>query len=59
MAFWVGGPEIDEVVQELRVKNIPVYSSASRAAKAVKCLYEEGRRLELVGKKRQAKDNHS
>jgi acyl-CoA synthetase (NDP forming) len=58
VACWVGGPEIDEVVQELRVKNIPVYSSASRAAKAVKCLHEEGRRLEALGKKRQAKDNH-
>jgi acetyl coenzyme A synthetase (ADP forming)-like protein len=48
VACWVGGPEIDEVVQELRVKNIPVYSSAMRAAKAVKCLYDEGRRLEAV-----------
>ncbi|OGS43709.1 MAG: hypothetical protein A3K76_04670 [Euryarchaeota archaeon RBG_13_57_23] len=59
VACWVGGPEIDEVVQELRVKNIPVYSSASRAAKAVKCLYEEGHRLELIGKKKQARENHS
>ena len=59
VACWVGGPEIDEVVQELRVKNIPVYSSASRAAKAVKCLYDEGRRLELVVRKKQAKDDHS
>jgi len=52
VACWVGGPEIDEVVQDLRVKNIPVYASASRAAKAVKCLYDEGRRLEQVGKKK-------
>jgi acetyl coenzyme A synthetase (ADP forming)-like protein len=51
VACWVGGPEIDEVVQELREKNIPVYPSASRAAKAVRCLYDEGRRLELLGKK--------
>lgn len=51
VACWVGGPEIDEVVQELRVKNIPVYSSAMRAAKAVKCLYDEGKRLELVNRK--------
>jgi len=51
VACWVGGPEIDEVVQELRVQNIPVYPSASRAAKAVRCLYDEGRRLELLGKK--------
>ncbi len=53
VACWVGGPEIDEVVQDLRVKNIPVYASASRAARAVRCLYDEGRRLEMVGKKKQ------
>jgi len=53
VACWVGGPEIDEVVQDLREKNIPVYPSAMRAAKAVRCLYDEGRRLEIVGKKKQ------
>ena len=53
IACWVGGPEIDEVVQELRVKNIPVYASASRAAKAVRCLFDEGRRLEALGKRGQ------
>lgn len=52
VACWVGGPEIDEVVQELRVKNIPVYSSATRAAKAVKCLYDEGKRLDMLNKKK-------
>ncbi len=50
VACWVGGPEVDEVVQELRVKNIPVYPSAMRAAKAVACLYEEGRRQEMTGR---------
>ncbi|MGD9963638.1 MAG: acetate--CoA ligase family protein [Thermoplasmata archaeon] len=55
VACWVGGPEVDEVVQDLRVKNIPVYPSAMRAAKAVRCLYDEGRRLETVRKKKQAK----
>ena len=58
VACWVGGPEIDEVVQELRVKNIPVYSSAMRAAKAVRCLYDEGHRLELINK-RQPRENHA
>lgn len=57
VACWVGGPEVDEVVQELRVKNIPVYPSAMRAAKAVRSLYDEGRRLEILTKKRQPKDN--
>lgn len=51
VACWVGGPEIDEVVQDLRVKNIPVYPSPSRAAKAVRCLYDEGRRQEFTSKK--------
>jgi len=53
VACWVGGPEVDEVVQDLRVKNIPVYASASRAARAVRCLYDEGRRLDMVSKKKQ------
>jgi acetyl coenzyme A synthetase (ADP forming)-like protein len=56
VACWVGGREIDEVVQELRVKNIPVYSSAMRAAKAVKCLYDEGKRLDILSNKKQARD---
>lgn len=50
VACWVGGPEVDEVVQELRVKNIPVYPSAMRAARAVKCLYEESKRLKGTGR---------
>jgi len=57
VACWVGGPEVDEVVQELRVKNIPVYPSAMRAAKAVRSLYDEGKRLEILTKKRAPKDN--
>jgi acetyl coenzyme A synthetase (ADP forming)-like protein len=59
VACWVGGPEVDEVVQELRVKNIPVYPSAMRAAKAVKCLYDEGRRLEILNRKNQPRENSS
>lgn len=59
VACWVGGPEIDEVVQELRVKNIPVYSSAMRAAKAVRCLYDEHRRLEALSKGRHSAGDKS
>jgi len=59
VACWVGGPEVDEVVQELRVKNIPVYPSAMRAAKAVRCLYDEGRRLEILNGKKQPRENSS
>ncbi len=57
VACWVGGPEVDEVVQELRVKNIPVYPSAMRAAKAVRCLYDEGKRLEILNRKKQPREN--
>jgi acetyl coenzyme A synthetase (ADP forming)-like protein len=56
VACWVGGPEVDEVVQELRLKNIPVYASAMRAAKAVRCLYDEGKRIEIINKNKQPKE---
>jgi acyl-CoA synthetase (NDP forming) len=59
VACWVGGPEVDEVVQELREKNIPVYPSAMRAAKAVRCLYDEWRRLETVGRKRMRRSGNA
>lgn len=55
VACWVGGPEVDEVVQELRVKKIPVYPSAMRAAKAVRCLYDEGHRQETLGRRSKCK----
>ncbi|UCE91819.1 MAG: CoA-binding protein [Methanobacteriota archaeon] len=51
VACWVGGPEVDEVVQELRVKNIPVYPSAMRAARAVRCLFDEGHRQATLGRR--------
>lgn len=56
VACWVGGREIDEVVQDLREKHVPVYPSAMRTAKAVRALYDEGHRLELLGRKKQ---NHT
>jgi acyl-CoA synthetase (NDP forming) len=56
VACWVGGPEVDEVVQELRLKNIPVYASAMRAAKAVRCLYDEGKRIEIINKNKEPKE---
>lgn len=55
IACWVGGPEVDEVVQELRVKKIPVYPSAMRAARAVRCLYDEGHRQETLGRRGKCK----
>ncbi len=59
IACWVGGAEIQEVVQELKVKNIPVYASAARAAKAVRCLYDEGRRIEILSGKRQPREGQA
>jgi acetyl coenzyme A synthetase (ADP forming)-like protein len=45
---WVGGTEIEEVTQDLKEKNIPVYQSTERAARAAKSLYDEGVRRGLV-----------
>ena len=41
---WVGGTEIEEVINSLKEKNVPVYPSAERAARAAKSLYDEGLR---------------
>lgn len=51
ISCWVGGTEIEEVIQSLKEKNIPVYPSGQRAARAAKALYDEGRRLELMRSK--------
>lgn len=45
---WVGGSEIEEVLQSLKEKNVPVYPSAERAARAAKSLYDEGVRTGIV-----------
>jgi len=45
---WVGGVEIQDVIQSLKEKNVPVYPSAERAARAAKSLYDEGIRKGLV-----------
>lgn len=45
IACWVGGTEIEEVIQDLKTENIPVYASVRRAARAARSLYDEGRRL--------------
>lgn len=44
VACWIGGEEINEVVIDLKMENIPVYPSTSRAVKAMKALVEEGKR---------------
>ena len=51
ISCWVGGTEIEEVIQSLKEKNIPVYPSGQRAARAAKALYDEGRRRDLVQRK--------
>ncbi|MDH4123599.1 MAG: CoA-binding protein [Thermoplasmata archaeon] len=57
ISCWVGGTEIQEVIQSLKEKNIPVYPSAQRAARAARSLYDEGKRIGLTQRKqRTAKD---
>ena len=51
ISCWVGGSEIEEVIQSLKERNIPVYPSAQRAARAAKALYDEGRRRDLMQKR--------
>jgi len=51
ISCWVGGSEIEEVIQSLKERNIPVYPSAQRAARAAKALYDEGRRMDLMQKR--------
>jgi len=48
ISCWVGGTEIQEVTQSLKEKNVPVYPSAERAARAAKSLFDEGVRRGLV-----------
>lgn len=50
ISCWVGGIEIEEVIQSLKEKNIPVYPSCQRAARAARSLYDEGKRKGLVKK---------
>lgn len=48
ISCWVGGTEIEEVIQSLKEKNIPIYPSAQRAARAARALYDEGKRRNLT-----------
>jgi len=45
IACWVGGNEIDEVVEDLKAQNVPVYPSTRQAVRALVALEHEGRRL--------------
>jgi len=54
ISCWVGGTEIEEVTQSLKEKNVPVYPSAQRAARAARSLYDEGHRRGLVPKNQKA-----
>ena len=51
ISCWVGGTEIEEVILSLKEKNIPVYPSAQRAARAARSLYDEGKRKGVVQNK--------
>ena len=54
ISCWVGGTEIEEVTQSLKEKNVPVYPSTQRAARAARSLYDEGHRRGLVPKNQKA-----
>jgi len=54
ISCWVGGVEIEEVTQSLKEKNVPVYPSGQRAARAARSLYDEGHRRGLVPKNQKA-----
>jgi acyl-CoA synthetase (NDP forming) len=56
ISCWVGGTEIQEVTQSLKEKNVPVYPSAQRAARAARSLYDEGHRKGLVPKNQKARN---
>lgn len=52
ISCWVGGIETEEVVEDLKDNNIPVYPSVRRAARAARTLYDEGCRRGLKSSKR-------
>lgn len=44
---WIGGKEVEEVIEDLKGANIPVYQDTTRAARAMYALVKEGYRLGL------------
>jgi acyl-CoA synthetase (NDP forming) len=47
ISCWVGGREIEEVIEDLKNENIQVYQDTTRAVNAMKALVKEGYRLGL------------
>ena len=47
ISCWIGGREIEEVTEDLKNENIPVYQDTTRAVNAMKALVKEGYRLGL------------
>ncbi|MEW6069158.1 MAG: CoA-binding protein [Candidatus Thermoplasmatota archaeon] len=44
---WVGGKEVEEIIEDLKGANVPVYQDTTRAARAMWSLVKEGYRLGL------------
>lgn len=44
---WIGGKEVEEVIEDLKVENVPIYQDTTRAARAMLALVKEGYRLGL------------
>ncbi|MDI6917180.1 MAG: CoA-binding protein [Thermoplasmatales archaeon] len=49
---WIGGREVEEVIEDLKIENVPVYRDTTRAARAMLALVKEGGRLGLHTHKR-------
>ena len=52
LGCWIGGEEMESVVLDLKKEKIPVYPSTTRAAKAMRVLWDERERLEKMRKER-------
>lgn len=48
IACWIGGEEVEEVITDLKIRNIPVYPSTTRAVNAMTALVREGERLKRI-----------
>ncbi len=51
LGCWIGGEEMESVVVDLKKEKIPVYPSTTRAARAMRVLWDERERLRKVRKR--------
>jgi acyl-CoA synthetase (NDP forming) len=46
LGTWVGGKEFEDLVLDLKAAGVPIYPSSWRTARAMKALYDEGKRIQ-------------